>query len=125
MAFYENLRDNVAGPLIIKFGRDATLRQQASTYDPTTGVNSNVDTDTAVKILTLPMSRAKDVFRSEMVESFDQFVIMSAAETALAGVEPGTDDIVVIGTEITRIIALTPVEPGGIGVIYKMGLARS
>lgn len=124
-AFYEKLRDNVAGPLITKFGRDAILRQQTNTYTAATGIATNSNTDTAVKIITLPMSKAKDVFRDDLVESFDQFVIMSAEQTALAGVEPGTDDILVIGSEITRIVALTPLEPDGTRVIYKIGLARA
>jgi len=124
-AFYDNLRDNVAGPLITKFGRDATLRQQTNTYVPATGVATNVNVDTAVKIVTLPMSKAKDVFRDDLVESFDQFVIMSAEQTAAAAIEPGTDDILVIGSEISRIVALTPLEPDGTKVIYKIGIARA
>lgn len=124
-AFYDNLRDNVAGILIAKFGRDATLRQESTTYDPTTGTSANVNTDTAVKILTLPMTKAKDVFREELIEQFDQFVIMSAKETAVAAVEPGTDDILLIGSDVARIVALTPVEPEGTAVIYKIGIARA
>ena len=76
--FYEGLRDDVAGGLIEKFGRNATLRQQTNTYVPGTGEATNVNKDTAVKILTLPMSKARDVFTSEMVESFDPIIIMGA-----------------------------------------------
>lgn len=122
---YASIRDDTAAPLIERFGQDATLRQQAPTYDPTTGVQTNVNTDTPVKILTLPMSRAKDQFRDEMVEMFDQFVILSAKETNTAGVEPGTDDLILIGSTVSRIVGITPVAPSGIAVIYKIGIARA
>lgn len=122
---YATLRDDKVAPLIERFGRDATLRQQANTYDPTTGVATNVPTDTAVKILTLPMSRAKDVFREELIEQFDQFVILGAKETNAAGVEPGTDDILLIDGNTSRIVGITPVAPSGVAVIYKMGIARA
>ena len=125
MGFYESLRDDTAANLIDKFGLSALLRQQVGTYNPATGAQTNVNTDTPVKILTLPMSKAKDVFREDVIESFDQFVIMSAKETAAAGISPGTDDAIVIGTKVSRIVALTPVEPGGIAVIYKIGIARA
>jgi len=123
--FYENLRDNTAGSLITKFGRDATLRKQTNAYDPTTGLATNSNSDTAVKILTLPMSKARDTFSEELVATFDQFVIMSAQQTAAAGVALATNDIVLIGSEVTRVVAFTPVEPAGIAVIYKIGLARA
>lgn len=122
---YASIRDNTAAPLIERFGRDATLRQQSVAYNPATGVGTPTNTDTAVKILTLPMSRAKDQFREELIEQFDQFVIMSAKETNVAGIEPGTDDLILIGSEVARIVGVTPVAPSGTAVIYKIGIARS
>ena len=129
--FYEGLRDGVVKRLLKKFGRNATLAIDTSTYTPSTGIAVPVDDEVAVRIVTLPMKSprpgnpsARDLFSEEQVESFDQMVIMGAHELLAKGVAPGTDDKLVIGADEARIVAIAPISPAGIDVCYIMGIAR-
>lgn len=123
-AFYTGLRDNTAATLIAQFGRDASLRKDTGTYDPSTGVWTENTADTAIKVVQLPRGKTEaPEFSPELAALFDQMVLISAKETAAASVAPKPDDVMVIGGEVYRIVAVAPIAPGGISVIYKAGIA--
>ena len=127
MTFYTDLRDNVAGPLIAQFGSDATLRQEAISYDPATGAGTATATNTAVKVLQVSLSAmlkgsgGKNVFSEEMSAKWDQGIIMQA----VAGGTPAVNDLLILGSVTARIAWIDPVQPGGVPVIYKMAVARA
>lgn len=123
--FYENLRDDTSAVLIERFGQTATLQQETNVYSPSTGDTVTSVSSLTVTLLTLPASKARDSFREELVEKFDQFVLMSAKETAVASVVPTVNDKLIIGGATFAVVGLSPVSPAGIDVIYKIGVARS
>lgn len=125
MTFYQNLRDGTAANLIRQFGRSATLRQSADSYDPTAGRVVSVPSDTPIQIVTLPRANAQKMpeFAEELVALFDQVILISGSELATAGVEPRPSDEVIIGGETLRVVGVAPIAPGGVAVIYKAGVA--
>jgi len=129
MAFYPDLRDNIAGPLIVTYGQDATLRQDGGTYSATLGRVTESMTDTAVKVVTLPVRSATQggspEWKAEVVQQFEQLVLMSAKETNLASVSPVSGDTLIINSQRYRIIEVADVAPAGIVVVHKMGVARA
>jgi hypothetical protein len=129
MTLFTDLRDGAAANLIAQFGQDATLRQETVTYDPATGIGTPTNKDTAVKVVTVPMTRefggARDQERVNMVAQFGQMVLMSAKETAAASVVPTVQDKLIVGGDTSRIVAIVPIAPDGTVVVYKMGIERT
>jgi hypothetical protein len=128
---YQSLRDKTAGALIAASGRPAILRQQgSSSYDPATGKNTIVTRDTVVQVIESALKRAikgregMNQFESEQVKHWDASLIMSAKETAAAGVEPVVGDQIVLDGQTFKIAWLEPVSPGGVAVIYKMAISK-
>lgn len=125
-AFYNNLRDNVAGPLILQFGQSGTLRQKTSdTYDPTTGrVAAGTDNDTTIQMLDLPLKDG--TFEDELEEQMNGMLLIASKELAAAGVIPEPGDIVLFtkdgAARKARLVAKTDVGPSGISVIQKWGV---
>lgn len=124
MTFYTDLRDNVALTLLTQYGQDATHRSVSGSYTPATGVKTRSNTDTAVKMVELPMSRAKDQFSVDQIAKFDQFVLMSATELAAAAVVPKDGDEIIYGGVTSTIVGLSPVQPDGTAVVFKVGVQR-
>lgn len=129
-ARYTSLRDGTAANLIQKFGRAATLRQQSSTYDPATGSSTITETDTAVLVIetslgsVLKGAGGSNKFTEEMVSQWDSGILMSAKETAAAGVEPQENDILVLDGSEARIMWVDPKRPSGFAIVYKMAISR-
>lgn len=128
-AFYTGLRDSTAADLVAQFGRSAVLRKHSSNYNPASGGNTVTSSDTNVVLLTLPVRRggstAAPEFSEDQIAKFEQLVLMSAKETAAAGVVPALGDSVIIDGTTNRIVAISALSPAGITVIYKMGVARA
>lgn len=128
---YLSLRDQTAASLIASAGASATLRQDGqASYDPSTGKNTTVPVDTQVKVIESSLKRAikgrdgMNQFDSEQVQHWDLSLIMSAKETAAAGVEPKVGDKILLGGETFKIAWVEPVKPAGIVVIYKLAVSR-
>jgi hypothetical protein len=122
MAFYTDIRDDVVAPLITKYGLSATLRSIATSYDPTTGVGTNTDTDTAIKLVKLPIERPKlrNFFREELIERASYQFLVSAKELNSASVVPRSNDKVVLSGQVFAILGVNEVAPGDTVVLYKL-----
>lgn len=132
-ALYTSLRDDTAGKLIAQFGRGAILRKPPAgqTYDPKTGKTSaGAPQDTNVKVIEVGLAailrgrEGKNQFLQEQAVMWDSGLILSAKETAAAGVEPVVGDFIVLNGKHCRIEWLEPVAPSGIPIIYKLAIAR-
>jgi len=123
--FYSNLRDGTAANLIQQFGREAVLRKAADTYSPSLGRVVSVASSTPIRVVQLPRANGQPMpeFAPELVALFDQVILISAKETATAGVEPKPSDEIIIGGETLRVLGVAPIAPSGIAVIYKAGVA--
>ena len=124
MAFYDDMRDDVAQPLIQEFGVSGTLNQETRAYDPTTGENvaSASDTETTIRFLMLPIERPKlrNLFREEMINKASWQFIVSAKELNDAGVQLTNNDKIIYGGSYYQVIDILRVAPGGTPVIYKV-----
>jgi hypothetical protein len=124
MSFYENLRDNTAGPLIKQFGQVGTYRvYSAEAYNNTTGkTTQGTATLVTIRFLDLPLNylTLHREFSEEAAAEAQAKLLVSAKELAEAGVVPQVDAEILADTKVWRILAINPVGPSGIPVIYKM-----
>jgi hypothetical protein len=122
MAFYTDMRDNVVAPLIREYGVAATLRQVMVTYDPTTGVGSNSNTDTEIRLVKLPIERPKlrNFFRDDLIERASYLFLVSAKEIAEASITPTANDKIILNGTTHAIVAVNEVAPGETCVLYKI-----
>lgn len=122
MTFYSELRDDVAGPLIRQYGVAATLRQVAVSYDPTTGIGTPTNTDTAIRLVKLPIERPKlrNFFREDLIERASYLFLVSATEIAAASITPTANDKIVLGSTVYAVLGVNEVAPGDTCVLYKI-----
>lgn len=128
---YTSLRDETAAKLITQFGRAAVLRKPtADDYNPATGAATSVPDDTPVRVLEIGLQgllkghEGSGLFEQDQVKLWDSAVIMSAKETAAAGIEPEVGDKLLMDGLACRIAWVLPIRPSGIAVIYKIAIAR-
>jgi len=128
MTFYTDLRDDTVAPLIDEFGQSGIYRVYAAeTYDNETGkTTQGTPTDTAVKLLDLPIktsvrSKARE-FSEEVLASTNAVFLLEAKNLAAADVTPAVDNFVVVGGNEYRILAINPVAPAGVALVYKMAV---
>ena len=122
MGFYEDMRDDVAGKLIRQYGLDATLRQETTVYDPTTGEATVTSNDVAIKVVKQPIERPalRNFWRQELIDRASYQFLVSAQETASAAVVPTANDKVVLQGRVYAVIGVNEVAPGEVVVVYKI-----
>lgn len=123
MTFYTDLQ-TVATDLLTQFGQNGTWRQESNSYDPSTGTNMVTSTDTTVKLAILPLPRGRDEFSEELIEMSTNSIIVEAKALVAASVTPTSNDKIVVGSTIYQITDLTPINPAGTPVVYKMLVAN-
>ena len=119
MTLYTDLRDGAVLTLLASYGTTATLRQNAASYDPTTGVSTNTSTDTTIKVVRLSAQGRTD-FRIESVARAKFMFIVGGAELAAAGVTPNVNDKIVYSGKTYAIVEINEIAPDGTAVIYKI-----
>ena len=128
IAFYNRLRDDVAGRLIKKYGRTGTLRQDSGSYDPATGTQTESFTDTSIKVVILPNRGIRggmaQGYSDDVVVKSDVGLLISVKETRAANVIPKINDVITLAGDRLRIDVISSVSPGGTDVIYKVGASR-
>lgn len=123
MTFYLDMQA-VALKLLAEFGQSGLLRQSSSVYDPSTGEAVQTDVDTIVTVAIVPLPRGKDEFAPELIEMSTNKVLMSSPELVAAGIVPGPNDKIVVASVVYDITDLTPINPAGTPVLYKMLVAN-
>lgn len=123
MTFYGDMQ-TVAFKMLTEFGQSGLLRQSSSVYDPSTGEAVQTDVDTVVTVAVLPLPRGKDEFAPELIEMSTNKVLMSANELVAVSIVPGPNDKVVVDSVVYDITDLTPINPAGTPVVYKMLVAN-
>lgn len=128
--FYTDLRDNDAQPLIKEYGQQATYTSVTNTTDEYESGDDYMSftattEEVQVWLLDLPVRSSREEsgreFEAESVERAKAKFLLSATEFANANVTPKTGDRIVLNTNQNfRVLAINPVAPAGIPVIYKM-----
>jgi hypothetical protein len=129
IGFYNRLRDDTAGRLIKRYGRKATLRKDAGSYDPSTGTHTESFTDTTVYVVILPKrgpnSGMTQGYSDDSIVKSDFGLLMSVKETFAASVVPLVNDIVLINSQRLRVDVISSISTGGTDVMYKMGVSNA
>jgi len=126
MTFYTNLRDGVVTRLLDQYGHTVTLRHFTTSYDADEGSASSVATDTPLNAVSLGRSPQYSNFRG--LPHFIQNGVFSQAEDiflvqAKEGVVPVEGDNIIAGDDISRVIGVRRISPGGVDVVYQVGVA--
>ena len=121
MGFYESKR-KTADNLLKRYGRAMTLRDNtvSETFDPATGVVTQGGPDYVdypCLGITYPVAKGKRSGGNESV--FTQKVILSAEGLGLV---PTVSHQLVIGGRVYEISNVSPVEPGGVAVLYELSV---
>jgi len=113
-----------AAAAIRKSGMAMTLRVTTpGVYDPATGTDAGAsDADhAACGLLTNPFrGQQESYFANTLVQSGDKVVLMGAD----VAVRPQAGHRLVIGSDIWNVVAVVPVEPGGVPLLYKVQVRR-
>jgi len=117
MAFYEDIRDDTASPLIEEYGQAMTLRRTTpGTFDPITGTAGAA---TLVDYSCSGITRnykIKDI-DGVKIQSKDKLITLTAPTTMP---EPSEDDDLIIAGVTYAIQDCKPLAPGGVAVIYEV-----
>ena len=120
---------NTARDLLARFGFEVTLRQITTSYDTATGVGTEVPVDTPFNVLS--RSRSPQYTNFKELPHFERDGVFATSEDILVmepkeGVEPTEGDSILIGEEpnqtTARIVATRNVAPGGVTLIYQVGI---
>ncbi len=114
--------------LITRFGRDVQiLRFAGGTQNKATGVISGgADRVGTIKAVILPATRRNindmdGKYAEEMIRGNIRFVIAEAVNVPYS---PRTGDRLKFDNEEWESVGVTPIEPAGTAVIYKMGIIK-
>lgn len=119
MAFDYSGLNATAQTLLADFGRAAVLRQRSNTLidpaRPSRGFNTgNVD----VTINAVFTKFDKGQMEDSAIEDGDLLCVVSALD--IPGIEIGTDDLIVDGSDHRQIVSVEKVRPGPDTIVWKL-----
>lgn len=122
---YADLRDNTVEPLLADFGFDMTLQSSREpTIDPDTGAITAVATVISTTVTGIFRFFSQDELTREDVLSNDLQVLISAKDANDAGIVPDTTMQLVAKGVTYSVVRVTPTEPGGVAVLYRLQIRR-
>lgn len=120
-AFYTDLRDGTAAPLITEFGQAITLQVSVpGTFDPITGTESGATTATygGFGVVTDYTTREID---GTVIQRGDKKVLATFTDTSVI---PLTTHNLLVGSTSYSIQNVNSLEPGGVSVMYTLQMRR-
>jgi len=122
---YADLRDNTVAQLMVDFGFDMTLE---STREPTIDANTGAITAAATVTSTTVTGIFRFFSQDEIIRmnilSGDLQCLIGAKKPNDAGIEPDTTMQLVAKGIKYAIVRVTPTQPGGIAVLYRLQIRR-
>ena len=114
MALADSLR-KAASKVTGKLGADVTIRYlTAGTYNTTTGVIGETESDTAIKGVVQNITQSEV---NDLVQASDKRLIVAAKELATA---PETKDRVVISSVVHQIIEVQTIDQDNTAITYEL-----
>lgn len=108
-----------ARKLLKDFGQLMTItRDVAGAYDPNTGTQSNTQLTYADYGVVLPYAEGSSSVADSLIQQGDRQVFIQIST------EPKTTDKITIAGAIYNIIAVKPLEPAGINVLYELQIRK-
>ncbi len=122
---YVDLQDNTVDPLMTDFGFDMTLESSREpTIDPNTGAITAAATVVSTTVTGIFRFFSQDeVIRMDIL-SGDLQVLIGGKEANDAGIVPDTTMQLVAKGVKYSIVRVTPTEPGGVAVLYRLQIRR-
>lgn len=115
--FYTNLRDGVAHKQLVDKGLTMVIRKRTNTFDEDTGtVSAEKDADHSTVGIIFPQ---KVDLRADSSGATKNTKTLLVSATGLT-VVPEVEDIIVFGDREHIVIAVEPISPGGIDVVYEV-----
>lgn len=106
--------------LLVKFGRDCTLRKVVTgTYDPATGGVPTTVTESTVTAADFSVSGETDV-DGTLIKATDRYALISGTDDT----DITTDDKLVIDVTEYKIIVVKKLSPAGIMVLFKVYIRK-
>ncbi len=122
---YVDLRDNTVDPLMDDFGFDMTLESSREpTIDPNTGAITAAATVVSTTVTGIFRFFSQDEIIRMDILSGDLQVLIGGKEANDAGIVPDTTMQLVAKGVKYSIVRVTPTEPGGVAVLYRLQIRR-
>lgn len=124
-AFYNDLRDNTVDPVLKQFGFAMTLESSREpTIDPNTGAITVAATVVSTTVTGIFRFFSQDEITRMDILSGDLQCLIGGKEVNDAGVVPDTTMQLVAKGVKYSIVRVTPTQPGGIAVLYRLQIRR-
>jgi len=122
---YADLRDSTVAPLMEDFGFDMTLESSREpTVDPNTGAITAAATVVSTTVTGIFRFFSQDEVIREDVLSGDLQALIGAKKCNDAGIVPDTTMQLTANGDTYSVVRVTPTEPGGIAVLYRLQIRR-
>lgn len=121
MGFYESLRDGTVSKLITQYGQAMKLKvPSAGTFNATTG-GFTAGAESSYATIGVTDNFLKAEKGGSNVKTKKQKVYLSPADIA---VEPTTSHRIEVGGVEYDIVAVKPINPGGVTVLYELDVVQ-
>lgn len=113
--------------LLVKFGNQLTYTRNVATLDPVTGITTHEATTANLQSVVLVARSTAvnaiegitdDFIRDAIITGKFRYILAAAKGTTFA---PKAEDFVKIGTEVFKLVGCSPLNPAGVGILYKIG----
>lgn len=123
MSLFDDLRIT-AGALLLELGTVVTLRRLSRVYDPDTRTTTETVASHAGRgALVSPQGQSSQGERAvDAATMTQQYAVVGSLPT---GVAPAVDDQLVVAGRTFRINGVTPVQPDGAPIVWRLALADS
>jgi len=123
--FYNDLRDNTVVPVMDEFGFNMTLESSREpTIDSDTGAITVAATVVSTTVRGIFRFFSQDEITGQDVLSGDLQALIGAKEMNDAGIVPDTTMQLVAKGDTYSIVRVTPTQPGGVAVLYRLQIRR-
>lgn len=120
-AFYTDLRDNTVDPLMKEFGFLMSLKSSREpVIDPDTGIITTASTDILTPVTGIFRFYSQDEINNQDVFANDIQCLVGGTEFDTAGIIPTTSMQLVAQGVTYNIVRVTPTQPGGVSVLYRL-----
>ncbi len=124
-SFYEKLRDDTVDPLMIQFGFSMILRSsRGPTIDPDTGAITAAAVPVDTTVTGIFRFYSQDEITGNDILSSDIQCLIGGAELNTAGIVPDPSMQLIAKGSTYNIVRITPTQPGGIAVLYRLQIRK-
>lgn len=123
--FYTDLRDNTVDPVLNQFGFSMTIKSsRAPVLDPNTGAEVTPGAGVETAVVGIFRFYSQDEINGRDILASDIQCLVGGLELNTAGVIPDTSMQLIAKGDTYNIVRVTPTQPGGVSVLYRLQIRR-